>query len=99
MEKITPYPSTEKSLQGVHPIDKLVVRGGRTWCMDLLDVFVRAGQSVSRCQILDFVVVVDMVLFVDVAVVVVVVLAAHGAWTCSMSLYGWGSRCKGGLRF
>jgi len=35
-------------IQGVHPIDKLVVRGGRTWCMDLLDVFVRAGQSVSR---------------------------------------------------
>ena len=56
MEKITHYPSTEKSLQGVHPIDKLVVRGGRTWCMDLLDVFVRAGQSVSRWpQIQEFV--------------------------------------------
>ena len=27
--------------------DKLVVRGGRTWCMDVLDVFVRAGHSVS----------------------------------------------------
>ena len=38
--------------QGVHPIDKLVVRGGRTWCMDLLDVFVRAGQSVSRSSTL-----------------------------------------------
>ena len=28
--------------------DKLVVRGGKTWCMDVLDVFVRAGQSISR---------------------------------------------------
>lgn len=35
-------------LQGVHPIEKLVVRAGKPWCMDLLDVFVRAGQSVSR---------------------------------------------------
>ena len=87
MEKITPYPNTEKSLQGVHPIDKLVVRGGRTWCMDLLDVFVRAGQSVSRWpHILDFVVVVDMVLFVDVAVAVVAVLVVFGTWTCLMSL-------------
>jgi len=34
--------------QGIHPIDKLVVRGGKTWCMDVLDVFVRAGQSISR---------------------------------------------------
>ena len=33
--------------QGSHPIDKLVVRAGRTWCMDVLDVFVRAGHSVS----------------------------------------------------
>lgn len=33
--------------QGRHPIDKLVVRGGRPWCTDLLDVFVRAGQSVA----------------------------------------------------
>ena len=33
--------------QGIHPIEKLVVRGGRTWCMDVLDVFVRAGHSVS----------------------------------------------------
>ena len=33
--------------QGAHPIDKLVVRAGRTWCMDVLDVFVRAGHSVS----------------------------------------------------
>ena len=55
--------------------------------MDLLDVFVRAGQSVSRWpQILDPVVVVDMVIFVDVAVAVVVVLVVSGAWTCSMSL-------------
>ena len=33
--------------QGSHPIDKLVVRAGRTWCMDVLDVFVRVGHSVS----------------------------------------------------
>lgn len=33
--------------QGSHPIDKLVVRAGRTWCMDVLDVFVRAGHSTS----------------------------------------------------
>ena len=55
--------------------------------MDLLDVFVRAGQSVSRWpQIQDFVDVVDMGLFVDVAVAVVVVLVVFGAWTCLMSL-------------
>ena len=33
--------------QGIHPIDKLVVRKGQTWCLDVLDVFVRAGHSVS----------------------------------------------------
>ena len=33
--------------QGQHPIDKLVVRKGQTWCLDVLDVFVRAGHSVS----------------------------------------------------
>ena len=55
--------------------------------MDFLDDFVPAGQSVSRWpQILDFVVVVDMELFVDVAVAVVVVLVVSGAWTCLMSL-------------
>ena len=55
--------------------------------MDLLDVFVRAGQSVSRWpQIQNFVDVVDTVLFVNVALAVVVVLVVFGAWTCSMSL-------------
>ena len=33
--------------QGVHPIEKLEVRGGQTWCIDVLDVFVRSGHSVS----------------------------------------------------
>ena len=55
--------------------------------MDLLDVFVRAGQSVSRWpEIQDFVVVVDMVLFVNVAVAVVAFLVVSGEWTCLMSL-------------
>lgn len=33
--------------QGFHPIEKLVVKDSKTWCMDVLDVFVRAGHSVS----------------------------------------------------
>lgn len=33
--------------QGLHPIEKLVVRNGKTWCLDVLDVFVRSGSSVS----------------------------------------------------
>jgi len=39
---IKPFDSTK------HPIDKLVVRNGQSWCLDVLDVFVSSGQSVAR---------------------------------------------------
>ena len=59
--------------------------------MDLLDVFVRAGQSVSRWpEIQEFV---DVGVFVDITVAIVVVLVVFGVWKCLMSLYGRGSQC------
>ncbi|XP_014255174.1 heat shock 70 kDa protein 12A-like [Cimex lectularius] len=37
-------------LNGIHPIDKLVIRGGQRWCVDVLERLIESGQPVSLGQ-------------------------------------------------
>ncbi|BES99519.1 heat- shock protein [Nesidiocoris tenuis] len=38
-------------LNGIHPIEKLVIRGGQRWCVDVLERLIESGQPVSVGQI------------------------------------------------
>ncbi|KAK9508986.1 hypothetical protein O3M35_006410 [Rhynocoris fuscipes] len=38
-------------LNGIHPIDKLVIRGGQRWCVDVLERLIESGQAVSLGQV------------------------------------------------
>ncbi|XP_014294036.1 heat shock 70 kDa protein 12A isoform X2 [Halyomorpha halys] len=39
-------------INGLHPLDKLVIRGGQKWCVDVLERLVESGQAVSVGQII-----------------------------------------------
>uniref|UniRef100_A0A0K8SVI7 Heat shock 70 kDa protein 12A n=2 Tax=Lygus hesperus TaxID=30085 RepID=A0A0K8SVI7_LYGHE len=38
-------------LNGIHPIEKLVIRGGQRWCVDVLERLIESGQPVSVGQV------------------------------------------------